>query len=115
MQDARSIQRRVKTNNDRKNRRTKPKSKSYNQNNPTNRSNTTHRITKERYKGRYDDGLQKVANGFTDLKRDEEVLELSGETRRISAESTVSGERSSVQIRPAPPKLFLTKKPFLNI
>jgi hypothetical protein len=25
--------------------------------------------------GRYDDGLQKVANGFTDLKRDEEVLE----------------------------------------
>ena len=53
---------------------------------------------------RYDDGLQKVANGFTDLKRDEEVLELSGETRRISAESTVSGERSSVQIRPTPPK-----------
>jgi hypothetical protein len=27
--------------------------------------------------GRYDDGLQKVANGFADLKRDEEVLELS--------------------------------------
>jgi hypothetical protein len=25
---------------------------------------------------KYDDGLQKVANGFTDLNRDDEVLEL---------------------------------------
>jgi hypothetical protein len=40
---------------------------------------------------KYDDGLQKVANGFTDLKWDEEVLELSRETRRGSALSTVSG------------------------
>ena len=35
---------------------------------------------------------------------DEEVLERSGETRRNCAQNTVSGERSSVQIRPAPPK-----------
>ena len=33
------------------------------------------RVERGRSLGRYDDGLQNVANGFTDLKRDEEVLE----------------------------------------
>jgi hypothetical protein len=44
---------------------------------------------------------------------DEEVLERSGETRRNCAQSTVSGERSSVQIRPAPPKAPFDKKAIL--
>ena len=91
----------------RKNGGSEPKSDSNHRNKskqePIRQSKTTNHY------GRYDDGLQKVANGFTDLKRDEEVLELSGETRRISAESTVSGERSSVQIRPAPPRTSFNK------
>ena len=65
---------------------------------------------------RYDDGLQKAAHPIeweyrhleesqTTVKQDEENLERSYEETR----------RSSVQIRPTPPKLFLTKKPLLSI
>ena len=53
--------------------------------------------------GRYDDGLQNVANGFTDLVRDEEVLERL-EKPVGTAPKHCSGQRSSVQIRPAPPQ-----------
>jgi hypothetical protein len=42
--------------------------------------------------GRYDDGLQNVVTGLRTSSRDEEVLELSEETRRNSAKNTVSGK-----------------------
>lgn len=42
--------------------------------------------------GRYDDGLQNVVTGLRTSRRDEEVLELSEETRRNSAKNTVSGK-----------------------
>jgi len=48
---------------------------------------------------KYDDGLQKAANGLRTSKRDEEVLELSYEETR----------RSPVQIGAAPPPITTTR------